>query len=203
MGSTDGRSDEAPVHTVELAPFALGVRPVTNGDYAPFLAASAVEPPPWWDQSGFDRPHQPVVGVTWFDAAAFAAWLSEKTGVVYRLPSEAEWERGASAGTQWPPPEVPAGPLAGPWDVATGPPNPLGLFDMGTIVHEWCLDWYDAGYYASSPRVDPRGPAEGTRRASRGGSWRHHVRWSRPSARSSLPPHMKYADYGFRVLREG
>jgi formylglycine-generating enzyme required for sulfatase activity len=73
---------------------------------------------------------------------------------------------------------------------------------MGTIVHEWCLDWYHAGYYAESPEREPRGPEEGERRSSRGGSWRHHVRWSPPSARSSLPPGFRYADYGFRVLRE-
>ena len=73
---------------------------------------------------------------------------------------------------------------------------------MGTIVHEWCLDWYGADYYREAPRFDPRGPAEGSRRASRGGSWRHRVRWSPPSARSSLPPSYRYADYGFRVLLE-
>jgi formylglycine-generating enzyme required for sulfatase activity len=61
-------------------------------------------------------------------------------------------------------------------------------------------DWYDADYYVSSPVHEPRGPGEGVRRASRGGSWRHHVRWSPPSARSSLPPDLRYADYGFRVL---
>jgi formylglycine-generating enzyme required for sulfatase activity len=71
--------------------------------------------------------------------------------------------------------------------------------DAGTIVHEWCLDWYAPGYYAASPPADPRGPDEGERRASRGGSWRHHVRWSPPSARSSLPPEFRYADYGFRL----
>jgi formylglycine-generating enzyme required for sulfatase activity len=58
---------------------------------------------------------------------------------------------------------------------------------MGTIVHEWCLDVY---------------PGEPLRRASRGGSWRHRVRWSPPSARSSLLPELRYADYGFRVLQE-
>ena len=68
-------------------------------------------------------------------------------------------------------------------------PNGYGLLDMGTIVHEWCLDWYGR-------------PEECVRRASRGGSWRHHVRWSPPSARSSLPPGLRYADYGFRVLEE-
>jgi formylglycine-generating enzyme required for sulfatase activity len=73
---------------------------------------------------------------------------------------------------------------------------------MGTIVHEWCLDWYRRDYYAVSPECDPRGPDEGERRASRGGSWRHRVRWSPPAARSSLPPAFRYADYGFRMLRE-
>jgi formylglycine-generating enzyme required for sulfatase activity len=98
--------------------------------------------------------------------------------------------------------EVPDGPLDGPWAVGRGSPNGYGLLDMGTIVHEWCLDWYDPGYYASSPEVAPGGPGSGERRSSRGGSWRHHVRWSSPSARSSLPPEFRYADYGFRVLWE-
>ena len=149
--------------------------------------------------------------MTWFEAAAYARWLSGTVGGEWRLPTEAEWERAARGGlagaaTGWgdalPPGEVPQGPLAGPWPVGRGRPNGYGLLDMGTIVHEWCLDWYGAYACASAPAIDPRGPAEGTRRASRGGSWRHHVRWSPPSARSSLPPELRYADYGFRVLGE-
>ncbi len=81
-----------------------------------------------------------------------------------------------------------------------GTPNGFGLLDPGTVVHEWCLDWYAPSYYAASPTHAPRGPEEGARRASRGGSWRHKVRWSPPSARSSLPPEFHYVDYGFRVL---
>jgi len=80
-------------------------------------------------------------------------------------------------------------------------PNPYGLFNMGDNVHEWCADWYDAHYYARSPERNPQGPAEGSRRASRGGAWRHHVKVSRCAARSSIPPEFKYADYGFRVAR--
>ena len=89
-------------------------------------------------------------------------------------------------GDRVPPGEIPEGALAGPWEVGRGTPNGYGLYDVGTIVHEWCLDW------------DPA-PREPRRRASRGGSWRHEVRWSAPAARTSLPPNYRYSDYGFRV----
>jgi len=211
MGSAVGRPDESPVHVVEVGPFALGRTPVTRAQYAAFLRESRGDPPPWWSDHAFAAPDQPVVGVTWFEAAAYADWLATAAGGRWRLPSEAEWERAARGGfpaaaTPWgaalPPGEVPDGPLHGPWPVGRGTSTPYGLLDVGTVVHEWCLDWYGADYYTSSPRRDPRGPQQGGRRSSRGGSWRHRVRWSPPAARSSLPPGFRYADYGFRVLRE-
>ncbi len=195
MGSTDGRPDERPVRWARIVDFDLGRTPVTRGQYAAFLAAGRVAAPPWWSDPSFAHPDQPVVGVTWFDASAYAAWLGETFGGVWRLPREAEWERAMRGGvngapTAWgasiPPGEVPEGPLDGPWPVGRGTPNAYGVLDPGTVVHEWCLDWYR--------------PEE--RRASRGGSWRHRVRWSPPAARSSLPPDFRYADYGFRILRE-
>jgi len=66
-------------------------------------------------------------------------------------------------------------------------------------VHEWCVDWYDPDYYGVSPERNPGGPESGKRKASRGGSWRHHIKVARCSARSSIPPEFQYADYGFRV----
>jgi formylglycine-generating enzyme required for sulfatase activity len=179
-------------------PFHIGRTPVTNEEYAGFLESGRAAPPPWWTDADFSAPRQPVVGVTWDDAMAYCAWLGETIGGAWRLPTEAEWEFGASAGlvtprTAWgdtvPAGEIPDGALSGPWEVGRGTPNGYGLLDVGTIVHEWCLDW------------DPA-PREPRRRASRGGSWRHRVRWSSPSARSSLPPSYRYSDYGFRVLRE-
>ncbi len=74
-----------------------------------------------------------------------------------------------------------------------------GLCDIGANVHEWCADWFSADYYGASPERNPQGPATGTRRASRGGSWRHYTKVSRCAARSSIPPEFQYADYGFRV----
>jgi sulfatase modifying factor 1 len=211
MGSAAGRPDEAPPHEVEVGPFAIGRTPVTRGEYAPFLADSGRDAPPWWSHPAFLDPRQPVVGVTWFDAVAFTEWLGAMQGGDWRLPSEAEWERAARGGldgapTAWgdalPAGEVPAGRIEGPWAVGRGTANGYGLHDITTVVHEWCLDWYADGYYAIAPARDPRGPEEGERRSSRGGSWRHHVRWSPPAARSSLPPSFRYADYGFRVVRE-
>jgi formylglycine-generating enzyme required for sulfatase activity len=196
MGSEHGRPDEAPVREARVGAFSLGRTPVTRSQYAPFLDAGLAAPPPWWSASGFSGPDQPVVGVTWFDAVAYADWLGTQIGGILRLPTEVEWERAARGGLEsaacaWgdalPPGEVPEGPLAGPWPVGRGTPNAFGLCDMGTIVHEWCLGPY---------------PGDPPRRASRGGSWRHRVRWSSPAARSSLPPELRYADYGFRVLRE-
>jgi formylglycine-generating enzyme required for sulfatase activity len=179
-----------------IAPFRLAATPVTNRQYAPFLEAGRAEAPPWWTVAAFSAPGQPVVGVTWNDAVAFCAWLSEIVGGIWRLPTESEWELAAFGGldaplTAWgdriPAGEIPEGPLSGPWEAGRGTPNGYGLFDMGTIVHEWC--------------ANPHGP-DPRRRASRGGSWRHLVRWSSPSATSSLPPGYRYSDYGFRVLRE-
>jgi sulfatase modifying factor 1 len=210
MGSHDGRDDERPVHEVEVGSFELGRTPVTVAEYAAFLATKRVPAPPWWSDPRFQAPDLPVVGVTWFEAAAYADWLSSTLGGAWRLPTEAEWERAARGGhdakaTAWgdslPAGEVPTGSLVAPWPVGRGTPNAYGLMDVGTIVHEWCLDWYAADAYAKSAGSDPAGPAEGERRASRGGSWRHRVHWSPPSARSSLPPDFRYADYGFRVLR--
>ncbi len=183
-----------------IGPFFLGRTPVTNSQFAPCLAAGRVTEPPRWSDPKFHSPRQPVVGVRWNDAVAYCAWLSETVGGRWRLPREPEWEFAACGGldapaTAWggsiPEGEIPEGPLAAPWEVGRGRPNGFGLFDMGTIVHEWCQEWRKIERSNLPPR-----------HASRGGSWRHRIRWSAPSAQSSLPPDYRYSDYGFRVLRE-
>jgi len=152
--------------------------------------------------------------VSWVDAVAYCDWLSRALGKHYRLPTEAEWERAARGGVEgedfpWgncAPEELPD--YASRWKSAPEPvglyaPNPYGLYNLGDNVHEWCGDWYDAGYYAVSPERNPQGPLSSNRRASRGGSWRHHIKVTRTAARSSIPPEFKYADYGFRVAAGG
>jgi len=210
MGDDEGRPDERPAHNVSLSAFRFAVLPVTNADYAPFLEATGHEPPRFWHDPNFNSPLQPVVGVSWFDAVAYCEWLSDTLHERCRLPTEAEWERAARGGTNsiypWgdEPFDGDGGRFAqdATWEVGHAPPNSYGVVDIGFNVHEWCSDWYDSGYYAVSPEFDPKGPETGERRASRGGAWRHLVKVSRCSARSSIPPDYRYNDYGFRVAAD-
>ena len=213
MGEERGRDNEKPVHRVWVDAFELGAYQVVNAEYTKFLAAAKHPKPLHWDDANFNPPEQPVVAVSWFDAAAYCGWLSRMTGRRYRLPTEAEWERAGRGGVEGPlypwgndPPEALPDYAArwktGPEPVGRYTPNAYGLYNLGDNVHEWCADWYDPGYYARSPERNPQGPAEGQRRASRGGSWRHHIKVTRTAARSSIPPEFKYADYGFRLARD-
>jgi formylglycine-generating enzyme required for sulfatase activity len=213
MGSESGQENERPAHQVWIDDFELAAFQVTNAAYTVFLEATGREPPPTWGQPQFNDPEQPVVAVSWFDAEEFCLWLSELTRESYRLPTEAEWERAARGGAEsrlypWgddPPESLPGYATRwekGPEQVGRNAANGYGLYDMCENVHEWCADWYDAGYYSTAPKRNPRGPATGSRRVSRGGSWRHHIKATRCAARSSIPPSFKYADYGFRVARD-
>jgi formylglycine-generating enzyme len=167
--------------------FAVGRYPVTNADYAPFLVASGTAPPPWWTDPDFAQAEQPVVGVTWREALDFCAWLTAATARRHTLPTEAQWERAARGGVAgarfpWGDAHPGTGRPARPPRVTEGKPNALGLHALSGVCHEWCLDGDD------------------TRRASRGGAWRHQDPWTPIAGRSSLPPDLRYSDYGFRVV---
>jgi len=212
MGCETGRDDEKPVHRVWVDAFELGAYQVTNAEFARFLAATSATGPPCWTDANFNHPKMPVVAVSWHEATSYCEWLSGATCKSYRLPTEAEWERAARGGAEsllypWgdaPPETVPD--YAKRWKLGPEPvglyaPNAYGLYNLGDNVHEWCADWYDNCYYGRSPERNPQGPKSGTRRASRGGSWRHHIKVTRTAARSSIPPEFQYADYGFRIAR--
>jgi sulfatase modifying factor 1 len=210
MGCDAGRDDEKPAHRVWVDAIELAAFQTTNGEYARFLEDTRHPPPSLLDDPSFSNPEQPVVAVSWFDAVAYCDWLSRALGKKYRLSTEAEWERAARGGVEgetfpWgngAPEDLPdyaSRWKSGPEPVGLYAPNPYGLYNLGDNVHEWCADWYDAAYYAASPERNPPGPLSSSRRASRGGSWRHHIKVTRTSARSSIPPEFRYADYGFRV----
>jgi formylglycine-generating enzyme len=212
MGCESGRDDEKPVHRVWVDGFELGAHQVTNAEYGRLVAATSAPTPAYWKDANFNDPRMPVVAVSWQEAASYCEWLSAATGKLYRLPTEAEWERAARGGAEgllypWgdaPPEMVPDYGKRwklGPERVGLYPPNGYGLYNLGDNVHEWCADWYHDGYYARSAERNPQGPKSGSRRASRGGSWRHHIKVTRTAARSSIPPEFQYADYGFRIAR--
>jgi len=212
MGSEGRYRWESPRHRVWLDDFELAQTPVTRGEYKEFLNATGHAQPAGWNDSSFSRSDQPVVGVDWFAASSYCEWLSQYEGLTYRLPTEAEGEKACrgnldNADYAWgdePPDAIDyfRREWKGPRPVGEWRPNGYGLFNMGDNVHEWCSDWYDENFYSLSPERNPSGPENGTRRISRGGSWRHQIKASRAAHRSSLPPGFAYTDYGFRVARQ-
>ena len=224
MGSPakeEGRYDnEDPQHFVIIAePFALGRYPVTFDEYDEFAASTGRGPP---DDRGWGRGRRPVINVSWHDAQAYAAWLSERTGEAYRLPSEAEWEYACRAGTTTP---FHFGPTIstdeanydGTYTYGSGtegvcrmqtvpvgsfPANAFSLCDMHGNVWEWCAD---VGHndYQGAP-TDGRAWVEGgeqARRVLRGGSWLYGPRYLRSGIRNESSSSRQDVEIGFRVAR--
>jgi formylglycine-generating enzyme required for sulfatase activity len=214
MGSMAGQANEQPVHRVHVDEFRLATAPVTRAAYTAFVQSTGHTPPDSWNDPRFVDPEQPVVAVTWFDAVTYCAWVSQQLGLTLRLPTEAEREKAARGGAEgldypwgndlphWMDPHHRGDNIERPDAVAQDPANDYGLHNMGDLVHEWCSDWYVADYYADGPVTNPRGPDDGVRRASRGGSWRHAIKVTRCAARSSILPDRQLTDYGFRVAAD-
>ena len=186
-----------------------------------------------WNNPGFAQTDaHPVVNVTWGDAQAMARWLSLREGRTYRLPSEAEWEYAARAGTRtryhsgdqpesqlavantfdaasrvnWPKFEKHAlqgnDGYAFTAPVASFAPNAFGLYDMHGNAWEWTQDLYGEDYYAHSPVDDPKGPVEGKVYVRRGGSWHTWPLYTRSSYRNWNSPQTRYTLVGMRLLME-
>jgi formylglycine-generating enzyme required for sulfatase activity len=186
-----------------------------------------------WRNPGFPQDeNHPVVNVTWNDAVAMAGWLSRTEGHAYRLPTEAEWEYAARAGTRTrycsgDDPEslqkvanvfdADAAPNWKKWagyalaghdghaftaPVGSFAPNAFGLYDMHGNAWEWTADWHDDHYYANSPVDDPKGPPTGSVRVRRGGSWHTWSFYARSSFRNWNSPGTRYTLVGMRLARE-
>jgi len=211
MGSPDSDvsnptafANETPAHHVTISqPFYLGQYQVTQAQWKALMGNNP---------SQFtSNPDRPVDSVSWDDVQMFIKQLNEREGLLYRLPTEAEWEYAARAGTTtaycfgddrrrlgeyaWY--KENAGAQTHP--VGTQQPNAWGLYDMHGNVWEWVQDWY--GDYAPEPVTDPQGPTSGSFRVFRGGSW-NLVAWCCRSAFRHFDARgIRYGDLGFRLLR--
>ena len=204
--------DEKPAHPVKLDDFYIDKYEVTNAQYRTFLTTTGHREPKYWNDETLNQPEQPVVGVSWDDAAAYAEWAEK------RLPTEAEWEVAARGS------EERVFPWGNEFDLKvaattihaniiaaddgfektavvgsfTAGESPFGVQDLAGNVFEWVADWYAEDYYDDSPLSNPQGPAEGNFKVLRGGSWRDGGEKARSAKRSSLPGSMRHDEIGFR-----
>ena len=196
--------DEKPVHEVTISKaFYIGKYDVTQEQYKAVMKN---------DPSNFKGPKNPAERVTWDEAQTFCKNLSATSSTTVRLPTEAEWEYACRAGstTTYCFGDSEDGLAAYAWysgnandtthPVGEKKPNAWGLYDMHWNVWNWCVDWYDANYYASSPKIDPPGPASGTEHVVRGGSWHHGVTSARSACRYHFAPELRHTLLGFRVV---
>jgi formylglycine-generating enzyme required for sulfatase activity len=229
-----GDSDEKPVHRVTLAqPFAMGRYEVIDAEFVRFLKAVGRRGPsdaPWFEthpedgdsritgSSGrfsvqSDYEDHPVVEVSWYGATAYANWLSEQTGKHYRLPTEAEWEHAARAGTQtkyWWGNVIGRGRAncygcGGQWDgkalapVGSFAANPFRLHDMVGNVWEWTCSAYTSDYDGSEATCSGKNHADA--RVLRGGGWTYVPRGVRSANRYKWSPGARGANLGFRLAQ--
>ncbi len=214
MGSDDGGRDEKPPHRVTLSAFQMAKNETTFALYDLFVIDTGYILP---DDEGWGRGNRPVINVTWFDTQEFIKWLNKvsKTNKPYRLPTEAEWEYAARAGTTtkywWG--DNPGLNIANyngsksQWSFTKTAPtgsfaaNPFGLNDTVGNVWEWVQDWYDSYYYQNSPINNPTGPLYGSFRVFRDGSWLNDANYARSTNRHLDSPYDSYNHLGFRLAR--
>jgi formylglycine-generating enzyme required for sulfatase activity/predicted MPP superfamily phosphohydrolase/energy-coupling factor transporter ATP-binding protein EcfA2 len=226
---SDEHEREQPIHQVYLDEFMMGKYPVTNCEFKAFIRDGGYNnkglwtPEGWkwrdkenifepllWHDRKWNGPNFPVVGVSWYEAAAYAKWLSQKTGENYTLPTEAQWEKSARG----------AKGLIYPWGnkydinlcnsdecglnrtspvgIFPGGESPYGCADMAGNVWEWCNDWY--GPYNAGYQKNPTGPG-GTYRVVRGGGWSLGAGGLRCSYRGGRPS-FRGGYVGFRLCQD-
>lgn len=204
MGDTfgDGESDEKPVHEVCVNDFYIGKYEVTQAQWEKVMGNN----PSYFKNCD----NCPVEQVSWNDIQKFINRLNSKTGSnKYRLPTEAEWGYAARSGGKREKYSGGDDSDSVAWYeknsggknhvVGQKKPNGLGIYDMSGNVWEWVNDWFDIGYYKSSPKDNPKGPNSGSYRVERGGGWIDIARNVRASSRSSPAPDHRYSELGLRL----
>ena len=202
MGSEEGDEDEQPQHKVYVDAFYIDAAEVACARYERFLKETGYPPHQLWNPE-FDRPEDPVVGVSWYDASAFAKWAGK------RLPTEAEWEKAARGGlvkNNYPwgdeiDQEKANYNSFGIIPVKSYEPTIYGLYDMAGNVWEWCQDWYSEDYYKMSSKKNPSGPLIGLRKVVRGGAWYCNKTALRVSNRHKNDPNLGSFHIGFRCVK--
>jgi formylglycine-generating enzyme required for sulfatase activity len=215
-----GDSDEQPVHDVSVGRFAMGRYEVTFAEYDKFAEATGRNKP---SDQGWGRGNRPVIYVSWYDATAYAEWLSEQTGQKYRLPTEAEWEYAARAGTTtkyWWGNEIGKNRAACDgcgaewgWDakhmtapVGSFAPNAFGLYDTVGNVWEWTCSEYENRYKGQEKICKNKATikTDGENQSHfvlRGGSWFNDARRTRAAGRLRWLPAGRDWVGGFRLAR--
>jgi formylglycine-generating enzyme required for sulfatase activity len=213
MGSEES-TYEKPVHRVTFAnSFAIGRREVTFDEWDLCVAAGGCKYRP--DDRGWGRGNRPVIDVSWDDAHNFISWLSQKTGRKYRLPSEAEWEYAARAGTEtsfwWGRSLVKGtancedcgdGPLRKTLPTQSFRPNGFGLFDVAGNAAEWVEDCWNDSYRGAPTNGTAWTTGQCQQRSLRGGSFASKSSFIRSAARFRYDQDVRYYANGFRVARD-
>ncbi len=218
------QDNESPRHRITiLKAFDMGLHEVTYGQFKKFIQSAGLQKEfgESFTQANQFGDDAPVVFVSWNDAMDFVRWLNKVKppwdGGKYALPTEAQWEYGARAGTTtaysfgddiatlgdygWFEDNAFSDDGYAPQKVGTKRPNPWGLYDMHGNVWEWTADWFNKKYYFISPAIEPTGPLVGFNKVYRGGGWYSGAEDLRSAARSAQPPENRYNYVGFRVVR--
>ncbi|MGB7339646.1 MAG: SUMF1/EgtB/PvdO family nonheme iron enzyme [Phototrophicaceae bacterium] len=216
-----------PVHTIQLTPYRLMTGTVTNQQYAQFVAAGGYRTeigwtamgwrwrqsksdlmPAFWNDPSFNHPDQPIVGITWYEAVAFANWVSAESNQLWRLPTEIEWEAAAQSegtgtihtamrGVQGTIPVIGQGYYAA-----------NGLWNMLGNVWEWCStawgrNWQQLDHSYPYQADDGRENGEGSfARIMRGGSWFDPIQEAHSSKRARYLPGSRASNIGFRLVQD-
>ena len=207
-------SNEGPQHQVTLTqPFYMQTTEVTQAQWEAVMGSNP--------SSFFGCPTCPVERVSWDDAQTYISYMNTMGEGTYSLPTEAQWEYAARAGSTTAfynggitetgcgyDPNLDAigwycyNADSETHQVAGKAPNAWGLYDMSGNVYEWCQDWYSSSYYTSSAVTDPTGPSSGSYRVIRGGGWYGSARACRSADRDAYYPDYRINYLGFRLLRQ-